>query len=86
MSKLPSLTEELAPVEQMAEIASEPQPVRKVHFSWCVAKNLRSFARHAAKQRMKGNRIMHTSTLIVLVVLGVLLFGGGGGYYWNRRR
>lgn len=38
------------------------------------------------REELKGNNIMHVSTLIVLVALGVLLFGGGGGYYWSRRR
>jgi hypothetical protein len=42
--------------------------------------------RDGSAKSLKGNIIMHMSTLIVLIVLGVLLFGGGGGYYWSRRR
>jgi hypothetical protein len=50
------------------------------------AQRLCSLAQRAVSTKsLKGNKIMHMSTLIVLIVLGVLLFGGGGGYYWSRR-
>jgi len=65
----------------------ERRPARKMHLRLVLGAEALSLAQRAGSAKsLKGSSLMHMSTLIVLVVLGVLLFGGGGGYYWSRRR